>query len=796
MLRPRWRKVLTDLWEDKTRTLLVVASIAVGVFAVGMIASSYIIISQDMNTSYTAANPANIRIFTDDFNNELLKAVQRMDAVKDAEGRRQANLRVLNGKGEWTSLDLTAVSDFSDMNINQIIYSSGASTLDDNQVIIENNQKFKSLHAQVGDILEIELADGTTRNLSFVGTVEDETGGINNLVGNVEGYITYDTLEWLHLPESYNTIYVTVVEEPNDHAHIQNVADQISDQLEKSGRYVYRTELYLSNQHPMRSLIQALLGILLILGILIVFLSGSLITNTLSALLNQHLRQIGVMKLIGARSSQIIGMYLVLILIFGIIASLIAIPLGSQAGYALSRFAASFIGFKVQGFRIIPLAMILQIIIAIFVPLLSGILPVSRGARITILNAITHTGLGDGVNRKSRFDQMMDNLRGISRPLLISLRNTFRRKGRLALTLFTLTLGGAIFIAVFNVEVALNYQMQQSLKYFMADVNLDFERYYRNSTVEQIAMNIPGVKSVESWLMSKGELLKSDGTIADNITIIAPPINSQLIEPILLEGRWLKPGDENVITVNETFWENHPDLKTGDVLRLKIDGKEDDWQVVGIFQYSGVDELFIYSSYEYLSMYLNKSNLAINYRIALENHDAASQEQLSTQIDYQFREMGYHVNKVEAGSATITTVTEYIGVLTAVLLIMALLTATVGSIGLAGTLSMNVLERTREIGVMRAIGAHNQIVMKLVIVEGLVIGAISYLAGAIISFPITTLLSNVISLAIFNTPSDFIFTWQGFVIWLVVVIILSVVSSIIPARHASRLTIREVLAYE
>jgi len=141
-------------------------------------------------------------------------------------------------------------------------------------------------------------------------------------------------------------------------------------------------------------------------------------------------------------------------------------------------------------------------------------------------------------------------------------------------------------------------------------------------------------------------------------------------------------------------------------------------------------------------------------------------------------------------------ITDYIGILTAILLIMAVLTAVVGSIGLAGTLSMNVMERTREIGVMRAIGAYNQIVMKLVVIEGVLISLISYFFGAVLAFPITAVLSDVVSLAIFNSPAEFAFTFQGFAIWLGLVLVLSVVASIIPARSASRMTIREVLAYE
>jgi putative ABC transport system permease protein len=127
---------------------------------------------------------------------------------------------------------------------------------------------------------------------------------------------------------------------------------------------------------------------------------------------------------------------------------------------------------------------------------------------------------------------------------------------------------------------------------------------------------------------------------------------------------------------------------------------------------------------------------------------------------------------------------------------MAILTAVVGSIGLTGTMGMNVLERTREIGVMRAIGAVDGEIIKSVVVEGLVIGLMSWVAAGVLSFPISFVLLRLISSAMLGADMQLQITMEGFIIWLAVVVILSTVASMWPARNAARLTIREVLAYE
>lgn len=794
MLRPRWRKVLADLYGNAVRTILVVASIAVGVFAIGVIAGTYVIIDRDLAESYGATDPANIKLITTPFDRGFADAVATMDGVRAAEGRRHAQLQLRLPSGDWDAITLIAAPDDGPMTIHRQRPVEAQSLPAERTVVLEH-KSLANLGAQTGDVLEIELPDGTLRQLPVIGTVQDQSDVYGSILGDLQGFVTYDTLEWLGQPLSLDRLYV-VVESADDQGRIREIAAEITDRVERTGGQVYRTSIAVGDEHPLASIVSALLSVLVILGVLVVFLSGSLIANTMSALLNQHTRQVGVMKLVGARRRQIGGMYVALILSFGAIALIVSVPLGSWGAYALSRFVARTMNFQVQGFRIIPAAIVLQVAIALLVPPAAGLLPVLRGSRVTVRQALSSTGLAASSSRAGWLDRALTRLRGVSRPTLISIRNTFRRKGRLALTLFTLTLGGAVFIAVFNAQVALNGKMGQISSYFGADVNLDFVLPYRVEEVLGEARAIDGVTNVEVWLSSGGELVRAGQATADPVAVLAPPADSALVDPTVLHGRWLLPGDENAIVVNEAFLDDLPGLQVGDALRLKIAGRERDWIVVGIFQYTGMDDLVVYANYGYLARLVKAGNHASVYRIVTAEHSLAFQERVGEQVNEHFRALGYRVANVEAGEAYNASVTKVLGILTAVLVVMALLTALVGSIGLTGTMSMNVLERTREIGVMRAVGAHNRIIAKLVVMEGLLIGLISYALGAVLSFPITFLLSNVISVAIFGSPAAFAFTVQGFGIWLTVVAGLSVLASMLPARAATQLTIREVLAYE
>jgi putative ABC transport system permease protein len=811
MMRPRWRKVLHDLTGDFSRTALVVISIAVGVFSIGVIVGAYVIISHDMSASYAANNPMNIELRSAPFDNSLITIVQSVRGVSQVEGRRVFTMRTrLPGSSQWVALNMVAIDNFAKMQINLMHPISGTALPARNEVLLER-KALQELNISVGEELEFELDNGKLQTMRVAGIVQDPSTGAGDFLAQPFAYITTSTLSYLHQPETFNRLYVTLSEGQNDSQHLRQMTTIISDKVEKSGVAVLRTRASKTNEHPMASTVEAVLGILLALGILILFLSSSLIANTLSALLNQHLRSIGVMKLVGARRSQVFAMYIALILGFGAIALLIAVPLGGQGAYALADFIAVKINFNLLGYRIVPLAFIVQIVVGLAVPLLAGLLPVLNGSRITVLRALSGEMVGgekkshpQGKRQESFMERVQ--LRGsrlltrrgvhIPRPLLISLRNTFRRKGRLVLTLFTLTMGGAIFIAVFNVRVTLHDYIGQIGKYFMADVTLDFNRLYRLNEVEQTALQLPGVVSVEGWSYASGEALYPDGTTADNLTIMAPPVDSKMISPVLLAGRWLQAGDGQAITVSEGILSKFPGLKPGDTLHLKVNGKEDDWLVVGIFQFVNQQGTIAYSTYEYISSLTHITNHAYSYRIVTDRHDPVYQQAMADRIDAWFRSQGFHVSQARTGDSTMKTAADSLDILVNFLLIMALLTALVGSIGLTGTMGMNVLERTREIGVMRSIGAVDREIMRTVIVEGLVIGGISWLLGALLSFPITYLLSSIISSAIFQSQIAIHFTYTGFLIWLLVVLALSALASILPARNATRLTIREVLAYE
>jgi putative ABC transport system permease protein len=793
-LKPRWNKVLTDLWGDKTRTGLVVASIAAGVFAIGMIISSYVIMNEDVNHSYAAVNPPNIEVLTDSFDQELVKIVSKVPGVEDVEGRRILSIRARRGVEDWMNLTLVGVDDLeSHINLRTPIEGVGVARKDE-AIISQDVMHISGLHA--GDVIEIELPDGSSHFLTVVGLVSDQTTskpdpGANNLI-----FVTDKTLRSFGLDGTYNLLYLTVDGTGGDSELIDSVAAAVQDKVEKSGRTVYRVDQHLSVEHPMTDIVLAIVGILGVLGGLITILSTSLIVNTLNALLAQQLRQIGVMKLVGARSRQILGMYLVLVISYGVIALVIAVPIGALAGYGLAWFMAYLLGATLQGFRIVPVAIIAQTLIAILIPLGAGFFPVNSGAKTSVQEAISNyrPGRRPAANTQNRFSGWIS---WISRPILLSFRNTFRKRGRLLLTIFTLTVAGGVFIAVFNVRDSVSNVMENLLQHFMGDVTINFSQPYRVDKIQQTLLEIPSVEGVEGWTAALGEVWDANDNLVSNISIVAPPQDSQLLHLKLVAGRWLYPNEQRAIVVSDSLYLTYPDLQPGDQLIIKLPGqRKEAWTVVGIFPFLAMfGDPMAYANFEFIAAQNHLPNRAMTFRIITDSHDPASHLELTRRIDSYLTKRNFAVQSVQSGSELRQKATLAINTLISFLLIMAILTAFVGSMGLTGAMSINVLERTREIGVMRTIGAVDRVIMQSVIIEGLVIGLITWVLAIGVSFPIGNLLLAIISETL-GTPMELTFTPLGIFLWLGVVIVLSVFASIIPARNAAKLTINEVLAYE
>ena len=799
-LHPRWRKMLRDLWINRARTALVVLSLAVGVFTVSFLISTQSLLRTAFEREYAAVNPSSATlIIPEGFDQDFVEAIRKMPVIEEAEGRRSVDVRLKAGANQWVNLNLSAIDDFGDIRIDKVQPYSGAWPPGEGEIILERSSLRMAAMPEfsAGDILTIQTANGDEITLKVVGVGYDFNRTPSAGTGTAYGYITLETLERLNEPTSMNDLSIVVVHASRklDEEFIHQVADLVKEKVEKSGRSVGAISVPEPGQHPLGTVLDSLNIILGTLSVLTLVGGAFLVFNTIAALLAQQVRQIGIMKAVGARGGQIAALYSVMVLVFGLLALAITTPLSILSGIRAAASLADLFNLDLGAVQIPAQAFAVEALIGFGVPFLAALYPIWSGTRVTVREAISDYGLSKAMT-KGLLDRFLTRLRGplFPRPVLLSFRNTFRRRGRLILTLLPLALSGAILITVVNVRAELMRELDDIFAYRNYDVNVSFERPYRMAKIEDAALDVPGVIRVEGYRQTGDAYrLHADGTRSNNISVISLSPATSTVRLPLVEGRWLAVQDQTAVVVNEAFVRDEPDVYLGDRLSFKINGRKVTAQVVGIVN-EKMAPAGIYVNDSYFGKMLGGVGRTNNLWVSTV--PGKPQENIKEELEAKFEQAGLAVVYLKTAGDERSFVEFHFNILIVPLGLAALILAFVGGLGLSGTMSTNVMERSREVGVMRAIGASDGSVQRIFLVEGLFIGLISWLFSAAVSLPFTYILNQTVGNTFLNIPLTYIFSISGALIWLIIVLMTAALSCYVPAQNASQTSVRELLAYE
>jgi putative ABC transport system permease protein len=784
-----WRKIWRDLWLNKARTALVVLSIAVSVFAVGMIVGAYGMMSASMDRDRLAWVPIHASFWGWFRRDEAMDAALRDPDVIDAERLIDTMIRWrLEGdtsvsSSDWRDGYLYAREDYRDMRIGVLNLVDG----DWPEKRVLAVERMSAAHFSIPVNTTVIIQMGAREHEVKIGGIVRDPGVtfIPQFGGDAVFYATPDTATWLS-EESYNRIDVRIRD------HTIERADAAAERLNKrwEDMRVPNWGIWVRDpdEHWFQESLDTLLIIMSISGALLLALSIFLIVNTLSAIIAQQVWQIGVMKAVGATRGRVMGVFLMIALVYGGLALPLAIPSAALCAYWLAEWGVNFANVPLDAFQVMPLAMLIQIILGLSIPVLAALVPVAGGVRITAHEAISSYGLGGGFGR-GLLDRLIGRLRRLPRPLALSLRNTFRHKARVALTLLTLALGGAMFMSVMSVQLSCDTTIETMLNDFGNDLTVWFEEWYRVERLLHVTENVPGVARAEVWKRWGTRMALESGE-ERYISLLSLPPESEIVTPRIVEGRPLLPEDEHAILLSYQIADEEG-IGVGDEITLYLGDNETAWTVVGIVANA---ENASFVPFDALSR--ETETLHYGWYVAMVFDESPAIHQ---QVIRDLREV-YATNRLEVSSFWSaederTSIWNQFTPILYILLMMALLAAVVGSIGLMGTMSINVVERTREIGVMRATGATSAAIARVFVTEGVLLGVLSWLIAVPFGHPGGKLFGDLVGQTM-HLPFDYSYSVGGAVAWLVIVTVLSTLGSLWPALRATQVSVREALAYE
>lgn len=798
-LPPRWRKVGRDLTGHKLRTVLVVLSIAVGIFAVGVVMGGRGVLTREFDTDFLSSAAPSAEFSTSDFDASLVRSIAARSDVVATEARREVGVRYTtvavpsSSTAGWSTADLWALPDFSNIRVERLTPDEATSWPPRAGEIVLEKSALQVAEFSVGETITVETEDKNRAQLRIVGFAHDINAVPAKFSDTVVGYMSMATLDQLKEPDDYNYLAVSLDPALSQAAAGRIAADIRDRDMAPAGVQVTTLTVPKPGSHFLGDIFKALSLLLLALGVLSLLLSGLLVVTTVSAIMAQQIKQIGVMKAVGGRASQISRMYLAMVAIYGLMAVLVGVPLSLWAGRWFVSYAAGILNFRIIDWNPPAYVIALEIAVGMLVPLLAAIGPITRGARTSVVTAFNATGISPDFGH-GLIDRALGLIRGLPRPVALSLRNTFLRKGRLALTLTTLILASAVVMSVLTVRTSTLQTVDDIANFWVYDAQVFLARPAPGADLERDAKQVPGVTDVETRVEASASMTRQDGSEVQGIYAVGIPPESRFVNPTITAGRWIQDGDTHNVVVNADVINDQPNLGVGDTIRLKMQGKEDDWKIVGIAAGQMRGDMIFFEKAA-LDSALNANGGVTRLVVKTADHSPDAQQQVATDLETQLDKAGYAVSGSETQSSQKAAIAGQLGILVTFLAIMAAILSAVGIIGLTGTMSINVLESTREIGVMRSIGASHRSIFGIFITEGVVVALMAWGVGALLSYPLSLWLVHALGGAM-SLPLAYRFSWGGVGLWLVSVVAISVIASLIPAWNASRVSVRDAIAYE
>jgi putative ABC transport system permease protein len=785
-----WHKVLRDLWRNKFRTVLIVLSTAVGVFALGFVYGASGIMAEEMTASHKASLFPHIAFYTSLFDRDAVETVLHEPGIAQAEGLRVASLRwKLEGEEDWHDGTVTVRDDYEAQRTDLTTLVDGDWPTGRALAVERLSAQHFGIHPGTEIIVEFGR---TERRLLIKGIARQSQVFPPQWGGDAAFFGTIEAVAWLtDEDEGFNRLYVLMDSYSEESA--EETGEQLQDRLERMGVYVGGFEITDPEVHWAQETMDSILLILKVLGALSLALSGFLIINMMNATVTQQIWQIGVMKVVGATGGRVARVYLAMAATYGLLSLLLAVLPGALAAHLLAGWLLGLFNITNGGPHLIPTAVGIQVAVGLIVPLIAALLPVIGGARITPHQAISNYGLGAGFG-SNWLDRLIGHIRRLPRPLSLSLRNTFRRKARITLTLLTLVLGGLMFIVVLSVGSSMSNTVEVLISDFGFDVLVVFDRTHRATRLREASESVDGVAHAEVWDVRLGTLELGEGEELQG-QLWGIPDNSALFRPRIVDGRPLLPEDERAILLNNKIAKDEG-IKVGDVVTMTVEDAEIQWTVVGTIININNNSQDNFVPFDTMAREIGSANRGAFVMMATEDHDVATHERIIRDLRAVYDAQRLKPVFFQSGGELRQQNKAQFDVITALMLSMAVLAAIVGSVGLASTMSINVVERTREIGVMRAIGATSGKILSIVVIEGVMVGMLSWLIAVPFSYPSARAFSDLIGNTVFELPLDFSFSVFGLASWLIIIVVLSALASLWPAIRATQVSVRESLAYE
>ena len=816
MLTVKLRRDLRATWS---RLALMVVAIAVSLTVFGGVLAAWGAMGRESSRAYMSTEPASATILLDrpvDAGRMAAIAAQarRRPGVIEATGRTQFTSESVqvNGQARELPLQVFVATPDDPMQMAKFDTQQQGSWPPSPGEIFIGRDSLSLLGVAVGDTVTVQTPSGQRVRLRVAGTVYDPSLSPAGQEQTARGYLSATSLPGPGgQPALLDQLKLQVADPrqatpSRDRDTIVAVAGQVGAWLQQEyGLAIREVQVPKPYAHPHQWQADALLLSLLAGGAAALLLAAILVANMLNNLFTQQIPQIGIMKAIGARSGRIGRLYLTMTLLVAAAATPLALGPAVLLGRAGSSMLLGMLGVEPVSLAAPWWAFVVIVAVGLVLPPLLALLPLVKASRTTVRAAIDHRGGGSKPSSATGVLARLGRLRRLDRGLLLAARNTIRRPARFWLSVGLLASAGVVFVAGMSLSTgveAINDQRKQQRSW---DVDVQLASPAAMEKVTTLVGQVPNVSRVEGWRRAQTGVagpgqIPLTRTYPDQghggVSVAAVPADTTTLPaPKLLEGRWLNPGETGAVVLNQITRNNTlPGVAAGDSVQLFVGGNPTTWRVVGIVE-EREGNGGVYTTAEGFANASGQPPRVNQLRITTTSSDEPTRTTVADAVTTTLTGAGIKVGSAASISRGDAASEAHMGPLVTIILAIAIAMGVIGGIGLASTMSANILDRTREFGIMHAIGARPKTVRRIVVAEGVFLAVASCLVAVIPTYALTKLLGARLGNLFMYAPIPYRLSTLAIATWLALVILGAALATDTAATRASRITVREALTY-
>ena len=784
------RKTINDLLISPKRTSLVVFALVLGIWGLGTVFVSNFVLSNDLNANYQSTTPVHVILHSSKFEGmDLQKFIDRQE-VETAELRDFSLQRIEIYPNEWIPLWLYGVDNFNEMKLARIFPETGKRTPDAGTILMERDCKHVTA-IDTGDSPRVRIGSRMTA-LKVSGICFDPAQAPATQDAFIYAYTDKKSYGQITgLPTNQRLI----VRLKNVHSadDVKRVSDMLVKDLNINGINISSVEIPKFNEHPHQWQLNTLLFLVGTIGLLAFIMGAVLVSQLMRSVMASQVRQIGILKAIGGSRFQVFQIYIAMLLLMGFGAGIIAVPLSVATGNAFSHFVAWKLNFNILTSTIPASVYAILFGASLLLPVLFSLSILMKGTAISVKEALGDYGISQG--KTPREFKMLKRL-PVSKIFILALKNSLRNSRRLAVTILAMALGVAIFSTGFNVR--------QSLWNLLSNVKSEMRYYVQVVLSRQVSREealrpfeaLKNVKLIQVWNGGRGEIQSRLLSTNKGAGIVALPGNSELLKLKMIKGTWLASSTETEIVMNQQAWDIYRQPAIGSQVVLTIEDKDITARLVGISEQ--FEKAKIYMDLDRYDALFNPAHLVNSIMLVAKENSYEAVIELKKNIENAIVPTDFQVLYVMSQAERVKIIYDHLNIILMTIVFLSFLVLVVSAIGMASATGINIMERTREIGVMRSIGANPEKIYSLFVKEGMITSILSILLGLLLSWPLSKLAAIFFGNLMLGREAvlQYAFSPTGFVVTVVVTILFGWLASRIPAKSAIDIPTHEALSYE